>query len=241
MNFVANVPYIKCWIRKEYLHDLEKGHGEFVECVLLAVKSMQGRALMFEAYMPDYGACFDKFPLSAFVWKKDFKEEEQLPLGDISLWDGFSYDIQIWSKRLLKNCDVQIMLKGGNKMGGEYLFTVDSTHSDPNIINTSVSEVPAEHKQHNFGKLDNGQFFAQPNNRMLWFEQSLTPKDLKTPDFQVSTRYFFSEQEEKWAFGDSKDFFYKEQRRPVASTKYDENNRDTRNDPFKGSSIEGKD
>ena len=47
MNFVANIPYIKCWVRKEYLHDLHKGHGEFVECVLLAVKSMQGRALMF--------------------------------------------------------------------------------------------------------------------------------------------------------------------------------------------------
>ena len=208
-----NLPSFSAYIRNEYLYDHEKGHGEYVECVLLAVKSMQGRALMFEAYLPDYGACFDKFPLSAFVWKKDIKQEEQLSLGVISLWDGFSYDIQIWSKRLLKNCDVQIMLKGGKKMGGEYLFTIDSTHSDPNIINTSVSEVPAEHKQHNFGKLDNGQFFAQPNNRMLWFEQSLTPKDLKIPDFQVSTRYFFSEQEEKWAFGDSKDYFYEDKKR----------------------------
>ena len=94
-------------------------------------------------------------------------------------------------------------------MANIYLLLI-VLHSDPNIINTSVSEVPAEHKQHNFGKLDNGQFFAQPNNRMLWFEQSLTPKDLKIFDFQVSTRYFFSEQEEKWAFGDSKDYFYKE-------------------------------
>ena len=33
MNFVANIPYIKCWVKKEYLHDLNKGHGEFVECV----------------------------------------------------------------------------------------------------------------------------------------------------------------------------------------------------------------
>ena len=41
------------------------------------------------------------------------------------------------------------------------------------------SEVPSEHKQHNFGKLDNGQFFAQTNNRMLWYEQSLTFKELK--------------------------------------------------------------
>ena len=128
MQFVANIPYIKCFVKKEYLYDLKKGYGEFEECVLLAVKSMQGRALMFEAYLPQYGACFDKFPISAFVWKTDIKEEEQLSLGEISLWDGFSYDIQVWSKRLLKNCDVQIMLKGGRKMGGEYLFTIDSTH-----------------------------------------------------------------------------------------------------------------
>ena len=39
MNFVANVPYIKCYVKKEYLYDLERGHGEYEECVLIAVKS----------------------------------------------------------------------------------------------------------------------------------------------------------------------------------------------------------
>ena len=101
MNFVANIPYTKCWVRKEYLHDLERGHGEFVEAVIIAVKSVQGRALMFEAYLPEYGACFDKFPLSAFVWKENIKEEDQLPLGTIELWDSFSSNIQIWTKSLL--------------------------------------------------------------------------------------------------------------------------------------------
>ena len=213
MNFCANLPYIKVWIKKEYLHDLEKGHGELVEGVLIAVKSMQGRALMFEAYLPEYGACFDKFPLTALLWKPDIVEEELLSLNDLCLWDSFSYDIQVWSKRLLRNCDVEVMLKGGKRMRGEYLFTIDACHSDSNIINTSVAEVPSEHKQHNFGKLDNGQFFAQPNNRMLWYEQSLTPKELKKPDFQVSSRYFFCEQEQKWAFGDSNDYFYEDKER----------------------------
>ena len=37
MQFVANVPYIKCYVKKEYLYDLKKGYGEFEECVLLAV------------------------------------------------------------------------------------------------------------------------------------------------------------------------------------------------------------
>ena len=213
MNFVANIPYTKCWVRKEYLHDLERGHGEFVEAVVLAVKSVQGRALMFEAYLPEYGACFDKFPLSAFVWRKDIKEEEQLPLGQIELWDAFSYDIQIWTKRMLRNCDVEVYVPGKGKVGGEYLFTIDSVHSDPNMINTSVAEVPSEHKQFNFGKLVNGQYFAQPNNRMLWYEQSLTPSELKMPDFKVASKYYFCEQDHKWVFGDSDEYFYKEKER----------------------------
>ena len=89
MNFVANLPYIKCYVKKEYLYDLTRGHGEFEECVLLAVKSMQGKALIFEAYLPAYGACYDKFPLSAFVWRTDIVESEQLPLGELELWDAF--------------------------------------------------------------------------------------------------------------------------------------------------------
>ena len=71
------------------------------------------------------------------------------------------------------------MLNGGGRMKGEYLFTIDACHGDPNTVNTGVSEVPSEHKQHNFGRLENGQYFAQPNNRMLWYEQSLTPAELK--------------------------------------------------------------
>ena len=175
MNFVANLPYIKCYVKKEYLYDLTRGHGEFEECVLLAVKSMQGKALIFEAYLPAYGACYDKFPLSAFVWRTDIVESEQLPLGEIELWDAFSYDITIWAKRMLRNCDVDVYVPGKGKISGEYLFTIDSVHSDPNMVNTSVAEVPSEHKQFNVGKLVNGQFFAQPNNRVLWYEQSLTP------------------------------------------------------------------
>ena len=164
MNFVANVPYIKCYVKKEYLYDLEKGHGEFEECVLIAVKSMQGRALMFEAYIPAYGACFDKFPLSAFVWRNDITDEDQLPLGQLCLWDAFSYDIQVWSKRLLKDCDVDIYVPGRGKLPGQYMFTIDNAHSDRSILDINFSEDDPEHKSFNIIKLDNGQFAAQPKS-----------------------------------------------------------------------------
>lgn len=198
MNFVANIPFIKCFIRKEYLYDLKKDHGELEECVLVAVKSLQNRALLFEAYMPNYGACYDKLPLNAFVWRQDFKTEELLSLQELEMWDGFSNDICVWSKQLLKYCNVKIWINKKGFIKGQYLFSIDSAHTDANTLNTSTSEVPSEHKQHNFGKLENGQFFAQPNNRMIWLEQSLTPKALKKPDFEVSTHYFFSETENKW-------------------------------------------
>ena len=38
-----------------------KGHGELVEGVWVTAKSIQGRALYFETYIPEYGALFDKF------------------------------------------------------------------------------------------------------------------------------------------------------------------------------------
>ena len=80
MNFVANTPYIKCWVKKEYLHDLEKGH-ELVEAVMIAVKSVQGRVLMFEAYLPDYGACFDKFLYQHLFGKKILKKRNNYLLA----------------------------------------------------------------------------------------------------------------------------------------------------------------
>ena len=130
MNFVANLPHIKCYVRKEYLRDLEDGHGEFVEATILAVKSIQGRALYFEAYLPESGACFDKFPLSAFVWKKDIVESEQLPLDVLELWDAFSYEVQVWKKVLLANCDVDIMLKGGGRMNNYFYKEKERDESD---------------------------------------------------------------------------------------------------------------
>ena len=92
-------------------------------------------------------------PLSAFVWKQDIKEEEQLDLPTLELWDSFSNNIQIWVKQLLKNSDVEIWLGNGKKMKGEYLFTIDSCHGEVNSVDAGVSEVPQEHKQFNVGKV----------------------------------------------------------------------------------------
>ena len=47
----------------------EDGHGEFVKGVWVTAKSIPGRTFYFETYLPDYGALYDKLPISAFVSK----------------------------------------------------------------------------------------------------------------------------------------------------------------------------
>ena len=65
-KLIANLPHKEGMGEKEYLTDFQSGHGEFVEGIWVCAKSIQGRAFYFETYLPDYGAMYDKLPLSAF-------------------------------------------------------------------------------------------------------------------------------------------------------------------------------
>ena len=57
-----------------------------------------------------------------------------------------------------------------------------------------------------FIKLDNGQFACQPNNRCLWYDVSLVPAELKTPDFKIPTEVYSVENHAKWSAEDK--WFY---------------------------------
>ena len=72
---VVNLPPKKVWIRKEYLRDLRDGHGEYVKGWWVSLKSIWGRCFYFETYIPEYGALYDKLPISAFVdWESDYPD-----------------------------------------------------------------------------------------------------------------------------------------------------------------------
>jgi hypothetical protein len=69
---------------------------------------------------------------------------------------------------------------------GNYLFTIDWAHPDPNILDVEHSEIPEEHKCAHILALDNGNYAAQPNNRILWNVGSYTT-DNSWPDYTVQT------------------------------------------------------
>ena len=213
---VVNIPPIEVFIRKEFLYDFTKdnedkllGENEYESAHWITSKSIPNQALYFESFVHDFGALYDKLPIHAFVWKTDIDKNNLYPLDWLQLWDCFSYNISVIKKERLRNARCEVIMKDKSKAPGYYLFTIDSCSSDPNEVNVSWSETPNEHKSFNIIKLDNGQFAAQPNNRILWKHQSQTPStDLKIPYFKFSTKTWICENSDRWSAAGSTTFTY---------------------------------
>jgi hypothetical protein len=205
LSFLVHpLPPQHVYVRKEYLYDLQEGHGEYTPGIWISVKSTQYKALYFETLLTEYGALYDKLPLSAFVWKRPHGD---LPLDVLQLWDCFDYDITVIQKPLLSRCE--FFGKDRNMHPGEYLFTIDNAHPDKSRIDINFSEHDPEHKSFNIIQLDNGQFAAQPNNRVIWRDSSLTLDKLKQPNFKVCTQNYRVETEAKWSVGHTDEWQYK--------------------------------
>jgi hypothetical protein len=216
---VANVPPIEVFIRKEFLYDFQRdskgslmGEGEYESAHWITTKSIPNQALYFESLIHDYGALYDKLPLHAYVWKRDVTK--LYPLDWLQLWDCMSYNISVIRKERLRNARCEVVLKDRSTIGGYYLFTIDTCASEPGELDVSWAETPNEHKSFNIIKLDNGQFAAQPNNRIRWKHQSQTPSDdLKVPYFRFSTQKWFCENQDRWSAAGTDKFNYdKEQK-----------------------------
>ena len=210
MSFlIANLPPIKCYIRKEFLYDFEKGQGEYVPCQWVSLKSIKGQAFRIESYLTEYGALYDKIPLHGYCWKEI--DGEPLPLDHLQIWNCMSYDITILKKSMIENLSCKFLSKDKRWINGQYMFTVDSASPDYNTLDVTYSEDAEDHKSFNFIKCDNGQFAAQPNNRTIFFEPSSNPKEMKFPDFRVATKIYSVETDAKWSLGDTNTVMYQKE------------------------------
>jgi len=205
---LANLPNTKVYVRKEYLMDFKGGHGEFVEGHWVTVKSIPGRAFYFETYLPEYAALYDKLPISAFVSEPN-KPDPDLPLQDLQFWNAMDYGVTAIYKQFIGSMDFEILTRSHKVMHGTYLFTLDNYHESADEIDYSTSEIPEEHKSFNILELDNGQYAAYPNNRMRVYDNSLTPKQPKNPDFKVSTQFYQVENGYSYRLGDTDEYFWK--------------------------------
>ena len=48
MYLVSNIPYFKCWVRREFTHMHQKYHGEYLHALAIAVTTIPDRCLGFQ-------------------------------------------------------------------------------------------------------------------------------------------------------------------------------------------------
>jgi hypothetical protein len=152
---------------------------------------------------------YDKLPISAFVSSPETPKPD-LNLPNLQFWNCMDYGVTAITKQFIGSMDFEILTRDQGVMHGSYICTLDNYHPDSDNIDYSTSETPAEHKSFNLLELDNGQYCLYPNNRMRVYDNSLTPKEPKMPDFKVSTEYYQVENGNEYRLGDTDDYFWKE-------------------------------
>jgi hypothetical protein len=182
--------------------------GEAENCVIFGMASITGRALLFHAIMEN-GAVFYRLPISAFIQPGfDVKKVPRPRLDELELWNCFSYYPAITTYDILASQSGKYYGKDKKWHRGAYLFTVDWAHPESNIVDTDHSEIPHEHKCAHILALDDGNYAAQPNNRLIWNIPSFTVKEEVPFDWKVQTSEWNVENSGKWKTEDSDRFFY---------------------------------
>jgi hypothetical protein len=178
----------------------EDHKGEMRSLVHKAFQQIQSTGIvqLFRSHRPDFR---DGEQQRDFLYVKDAVE---MTLGDCQLWDCFSARPIVHVFDFLRDHRCIAYTRSGSQ-NGRYLFTVDFC-ADGMDSDTGFTEQAEEHKSFNFIRLDNGQFATQPNNRCLWYDQSLIPADVKFPDFQAAKDFYTVDGTRKWSAGD--DWFY---------------------------------
>jgi hypothetical protein len=187
----ANLPIINCLIRNEFLFNHEKGHGEFTPADVHSVASIQGRSPVFEAFLEN-GVNWTRRPIHAFVWNT---KAEVLPLTEHIYWDCFSDYVDVKVRERLGGLRADLISITGVKRQGLYLFTIDWSHQDKNMVDTGYSETP-EHKCGHVFKMDNGNYFIYPNNRIIWMDRAWTLNRIESnPGYKIDMNIYSVEGE----------------------------------------------
>ena len=202
----ANIPATYAQVRKEYLYDLQKHHGEVEDCVIFGLASIAGKAVLFHCLLPN-GAVYYRLPISAFIQRAfDISQVPRMRLDELELWNSFSYYPSVTTFDFLAGQECKYLGKDKKFYTGEYLFTIDWAHPEPNILDVDHSEIPQEHKCGHFIALDNGNYAIQPNNRILWHVGNFTTKN-EWPDYKTQTSEWNVETKD-WSTDDTDRMFY---------------------------------
>lgn len=189
-----NIPTITCYIRNQFLFNHEKGFGEYTLADVHSVASIEKRVPMFEAFLEN-GVNWTRRPITAFCWKPD---APIYPLEVHMYWDCFSPYVDVQIRTRLAGLRAQLIDYKGNKHNGNYMFTIDwAWENKGGMLDTNFSETP-EHKCGHVFKMDDGNFFIYPNNRIIWYDDAWVFNRIdKNPGYKIDMTVYSVENKRK--------------------------------------------
>jgi hypothetical protein len=191
----TNIPRLYCHLRKKFLYDGNAHEGEFLKVCVFGAASIAGRALGFHV-LTENGAVIWRLPIHAFCHKTDAPPQ---PLDWLEFWDCFSSEITCTVFDRLAESRVRVQLRDRSWEGGQYMFTLD-WYGSPDAEEAG----DGGHKCAHLIALDNGNFAAQPNNRIQWFCPAFVTPFTEKPDYLTNTAVWKVERETETTAG----FFY---------------------------------
>jgi hypothetical protein len=192
---ISNIPHFNCLVRKEFTHNHEQYHGEYLHAMAIAVTTIPDRSLGFHVVFTGLeaetdednvhgGAMWARLPITALVADAPLDEMPQRMHSHLAQpWDCSShYHSVIKLDRVSSSpwiCKID-----GEFYTGKYMFTIDYT-------GTSIADDPAQHKQSHVLELTDadqwtGNIVALPNNRVRATSPALWVTGEGPPDFKPS-------------------------------------------------------
>jgi len=197
-----NLPTFTCLIRNEYLFNHEQGWDEYTLCDVHSVASIEKKVPLFEAFLEN-GVNWTRRPITAFCWKPD------APVHNLNVhmyWDCFSPYVDVQIRNRLANLKATLIDFCGNKHSGIYMFTMDWSWENKAVLNTNFSETP-EHKCAHMFKMNDGNFFAYPNNKIIWYDDAWIKNRITgNPGYKIDMNEYSVENTRQLETSD--EFFY---------------------------------
>lgn len=165
----ASVPqHLYGYVSRSILTGLDPDEERnFEPCVIIGVTSIPSRALHF-SILCESGAQWARIPLHMLRWQPlVFSDKPEHPLTDLQMWDCHGWDFSVVQYEYLREMGCQYRKRDGTMVPASYWFTLDHTDN-------GFSQYPPEHKCYHLLLLEDGsgQIAAQPNNRILWRDDS---------------------------------------------------------------------
>jgi len=208
MYLNASIPTQICYLDTSFLDNAKpRTTNAWIPIEVFGVTSIPRRCLMFNG-MSEFGAQFARIPIHYLSFSQT--PSSDFPLDWLQLWDSFSYYFSITRYDYLKNSSAYIILKDKTKELAKYCFTIDWCNGEDYSL--GYSEISSGHKCAHVFWGENGQMFAQPNNRILWRDSgawisSELPEDYKS--WKVFGKEFTCEgSAHKWFTNEEESMFY---------------------------------